>query len=470
MPQTTRSHSIRNRLIVLFTLQVLLIVLVGGIYLDWQVGQTLEDELGRKLERLASTAALQVDGELLQTMAPGDETTRTFRNLKLQLEALRKASDARRIYVFDSARRSLLDTDSSMTLGMTYAFLPVTQIEISGLATGASLSSPLFQGSDGRLYKTGFAPVSSNGRVIASLGLEASAQTLDAIQVVRRDMLFLGIVVLAGSIVLAIFFSSRLTTPLSTLKRAAEKIAAGDYDHPIRSASKDEIGFLGHTMEDMRRAIVQRDTRQKTMLAGVAHEIRNPLGGIELFAGLLASEVTDAQARQEAQKIQKEVQTLKKIVTDFLDYARPRTPRRESCSISGVLDEVKMLLAPELEKIEFILENEEQFPNVLIDPMHLKQVMLNLVKNSADAMAAEGTIRVSATSQGNTTEILFSDDGPGIAAELRPRIFEPFFTGRQQGTGLGLAIAKTLIEENGGTVRLRDGEPATFEICLPREN
>ena len=85
------------------------------------------------------------------------------------------------------------------------------------------------------------------------------------------------------------------------------KITKGHFETEIQPVTGDELGFLAHTMEDMRKAIVQRDIRQKAMLAGVAHEIRNPLGGIELFAGLLASDLADKEAQLQAKKIQQEV-------------------------------------------------------------------------------------------------------------------------------------------------------------------
>ncbi len=463
------TFSIRSRLIFLFILQIVIIFLAGGIYLDWQLRQTLEKELAEKLERLAKVVTLQIDGELLQNLLPGDEDTRTYKNLKSQLQSVKSATDVRRIYLFTKDLRSLVDTKPETPIGSEYVFLQFSQKELTNLFAGSTTNSPLFEGSDGRLYKTGFSPVVLNGEVIAGLGLEGSAQTLEAIQTVRRDLLILGAAVLIGSVILGFFFSERMTTPINRLKVAAQKIARGDYETAVQIKGKDEIGFLGQTMEEMRRAIVQRDIRQKAMLAGVAHEIRNPLGGIELFAGLLVSELKDEKEKKSAETILKEVRNLNKIVQDFLDYARPNIPEKEKCCVKEIFSEAQMLMAHELNGYKIEFEEENKNLEAMVDPQHLKQIFLNLIKNSVEAMSGIGKIKLTVTSNSNAVNLIFEDIGPGIPREIQKQIFEPFFTNRKDGTGLGLAIVKSLVEENGGEIRVVEGDGAVFEIVLAAE-
>ncbi|MCG8603457.1 HAMP domain-containing histidine kinase [bacterium] len=462
-----RSLSIRSRLIFLFIVQIVIIFIAGGFYLDWRLRETLEKELGRKLEILAQTIALQIDGELLQSIGAGDEETRTYRSLKSQIDSIQSKTSLRRIYAFDADRASILDTKPDTPIGTPYAFLQFNQRETARLFEGQSASSPLFTGSDGRLYKTGFAPIKAKEGVVAGLGLEGSAETLEAIVDVRGDLLILGIAVLIGSIVMGFLFSKRITSPINQLENAAKKIAAGNYESPIKVARTDEIGFLGQTMEEMRRAIIQRDMRQKAMLAGVAHEIRNPLGGIELFAGLLADEIDDENQKNEARKILKEVRNLNQIVQDFLNYARPVEPKKELCRIKEVFAEARMLVSAQLNGYE--VEYEEAYENeqVYADAQHLKQIFLNLLKNSGDAMASSGTIQLQVRRKHDLIELRFTDSGPGVPPEIREQIFEPFFTRKKNGTGLGLAIVKSLVEENGGEIKMMEGEGAVFYITLP---
>jgi len=460
--------SIRTRLVGLFILQMVIVVLAGGIYLDWQLRLTLEQELSDKLQRLAATAAQQIDSDLVANVFPGDEQTRTVKNLRAQLKQLKGASGARRIFVFGRNRRHLLSTGSEIPIGATIPFLPVSDAELSSVFAGHTVASTLFTGHDGRLYKTGFAPIVADGQVIAALALEGSANTLDAVRAVRRDLLLLGLASFLLAVFLGVIFAERITTPISRLKAAAQRIARGDYESAVEIDARDEIGFLGATMEEMRRAITQRDTRQKTMLAGVAHEIRNPLGGIELFAGLLASELSDHDARQQAQKIQREVQNLKRIVSDFLDYARPNKPRKAACVVKDIVSEVQGLLPDLPPAVEIRFSESRPGQTLICDQQHLKQILLNLIKNAVEAMGGNGSIAIQVPGD---NRIIISDSGPGIAQKIRPLIFEPFFTTRNEGTGLGLAIVKSLVEENGGEIRVVSSKNggAAFEIRFEQD-
>lgn len=463
-----RTFSIRSRLIFIFTLQILIIIFAGGFYLDWRLRQTLESELDDKLESLAAAMALQIDGDLLRNIFPGDEETRTYRNLLRQLQSFKLRTNVRRVYIFSNNKKSFVDTNPTSLIGGDLVFLPITKEEREALFSGTTVNSTLFEGSDDRLYKTGFAPVLSDDQVVAALAVEASAQTLDAIQTVRRDLLLLGMAVLVGSVFLAFLFSKRITTPINRLKLAAQKIARGDYESEITMNSSDEIGFLGQTMEEMRRAIIQRDTRQKVMLAGVAHEIRNPLGGIELFAGLLSNELKDEKAKSEAEKIKEEVLNLKKVVNDFMEYARPNKAKKENCTVKEIFDETKVLMAHRLNGLDFEFHGESEDQKVYFDPHHLKQIFLNLMRNSVEAMSGSGKIRLKIKTQNSSVKLIFSDTGPGISRKIQKQVFDPFFTNRKNGTGLGLAIVKSLVEENGGQIRLTQNTKvgAEFEISL----
>ncbi len=461
--------SIRTRLILLFTLQAVLILGIGGFYLDWRLRQALEEELSHKLQNLAGAAALQVDGELLANLATGDEQSRTYRNLRTQLLAFQQSTHVRRVYIFSPEKKSYIDTRENMRIGVGYVFLAITDAELRNVLSGATVASPLFEGEDGSLYKTGFAPVRANAETVAAVAVEGSATTLEAVQTVRGYIVLLGLFVLLGSIALGAFFAERITTPINRLKSAAGKIAEGDYETGLDLSAGDEIGFLAQTMEEMRHAIVNRDLRQKAMVAGVAHEIRNPLGGIELFAGLLADEVSDPDTKKQAEKIKQEVRNLNRIVTDFLDYARPQKSQKRPTPILPVFEEVTQLMAQELEKHEISTQETHAETTALVDPDHLKQILLNLVRNSVQAMPTSGGLTLTVESYEKSARVTLADSGTGIPAEIRERIFDPFCTARQTGTGLGLAIVKSLVEENGGQVSLLEsGDKGThFELIFP---
>jgi signal transduction histidine kinase len=256
-----------------------------------------------------------------------------------------------------------------------------------------------------------------------------------------------------------------LTKPLLTLRKAAARLGQGHMEERIPVHGKDEIAFLGSTMEEMRQAILQRDEQQKAMLAGVAHELRNPLGGIELFAGLLADDAADDTARQRAQRILNETRNLKTLVQDFLEYARPISPKPQWCAISACWNESIELVKSQSKSIEFSLTGDAQ---VWMDPQHLKQILLNLALNAVHAVADAGRVTCTVHAQEGRCFVDVADTGKGIPESIRNKIFEPFFSSKEKGLGLGLAMVRLLTEANKGSVQLlrSDGTGTCFRLEL----
>ncbi|MCI0513718.1 HAMP domain-containing histidine kinase [candidate division KSB1 bacterium] len=466
---TALTSSIRIRLILLFILTLVIIFTSAGYYLQWQIRAKLDAALGKNLEALASVLASQIDPEFLTRLQPGDETTRLFQIQQHQLTQLREITGVNRVYIFGKDLASIVDSDSQIHIGQPYIRLKFSQQEVQQVFQGKSVSSILFEGADGRLYKTGFAPIQMGPRIIGGLAVEGNAAMLEAVPTIQKNLLGLGVAILIGGIFIGSFFANRITNPLKKLTRAAAAISYGQLNQPIPDCGRDEVGFLGRTLEEMRKNILQRGKQQQLMLAGVAHEIRNPLGGIELLAGLLANEIPDSELKQYAQKISKEVQHLKKIIQNFLDYARPAPAQKISCELKTIWNDALSLLGAELKSISVQLEIAVNAQTVLVDPQHLKQIFLNLLRNSIQAMPDGGTIFVKAIQVNHEVQITFSDSGPGITPELLTKIFEPFYTTHPQGSGLGLAVVKSLLAENGGNIRgLPDTSPgAHFLIALP---
>ena len=459
---------IKKRLVLVFVLQIVLVLVVAGSYLQWHLRLILERELGAKLEAIAGSVASQLDASLAMSLLPGDEQTRTYANLCNRLASIKEATGVSRIVVFSLEQGCLVDTDSSAKIGRPYARQQFDREELSKVANAQQVSSVLFEGIDGRLYKTGYAPIFLGQQVEAVVAVEGSAATLKAVREVQGRLFQVGVVAIIFSIVTGLFFASQITLPLRKLQRAAERFGKGDLEQAVEIDGNNEIAFLGKTMDEMRRSILQRNERQKAMLAGVAHEIRNPLGGIELFASMLADELPEGEAKQQTHKILKETRNLKGIVQDFLDYAKPIVPKRCACSVVECLAEAQMLLREELEGNEVHVECVSP-AHVFVDPQHLKQVFLNLTQNAIHAMQDGGKIRVDIEDKSNIAVIRFSDNGAGVPDKSVDKVFDPFFTTKEKGLGLGLSLVKNLIEENGGNIELKSTGPTgtTFEIKLP---
>lgn len=206
--------------------------------------------------------------------------------------------------------------------------------------------------------------------------------------------------------------------------------------------------------------------------AGLAHEIRNPLASVAGAAGILQRNSDLGRKDAECLEIiSKECQRLNRLVGNFLDFARPRTPHYQQIDIVPVLDSVLELAshAPGKQRIEFRKEVFPHLPAVECDPELLKQVLLNLIMNAIQAMPEDGEVVVSAMPRHERMLIQVKDGGTGIKPEDRDRIFDPFFTTKDNGSGLGLSVAHQIVEQHGGmlTAEANPGKGMTFSVSLP---
>lgn len=217
-----------------------------------------------------------------------------------------------------------------------------------------------------------------------------------------------------------------------------------------------------------------------TLAAGVAHEIRNPLTAINVRLHSLKKQlVANSSEQEDALVIDHEIQRLERIVQEFLQFARPADPKFVIVSADSLFAKVVSLFASQLEKSAIELK-VESLPDiwVRVDPAQIEQVLINLVKNSAESVEHDGTItlRVRTTAarlSGRNQPVVIlevSDTGKGISDEVQKHIFDPFFTTKEQGTGLGLVIAARIVEKHNGALQCRSvlNRGTTFAILLPQ--
>ncbi len=218
------------------------------------------------------------------------------------------------------------------------------------------------------------------------------------------------------------------------------------------------------------------------MAAGLAHEIRNPLGAIKGAAQYLDPESVGPDAAEFLNIIVEEVDRLNSVVDQFLNYARPYQTQHSCIDVNQIIKQTTKLVAPTLMEnhIDLKLELAEEIPKIESNERQLRQVLLNLINNAKEAMELGGTLTIKTEVRKptlglwpkgkifTTVNISISDTGKGIPLEKQENIFLPFFTTKQQGTGLGLAISQRIIKQHGGEIRVvsTPDEGTTFIIMF----
>jgi two-component system NtrC family sensor kinase len=319
----------------------------------------------------------------------------------------------------------------------------------------------------------------------------------------RRDLLFLSLAAIGCGTALAIFLAMRISRPIGQLVVGVHHVAEGAYNHPIEVNASDEIGYLAQAFEQMRRSIQQhlanlveekqrleesnhrlQETQQQLLqserlaavgklAARVAHEVNNPLAIIKTTIRILrnqGSEETSGHKRLEM--IEEEINRIARILRDLLDFSRP-CPPEQAVEVNAVIQSLERLLTPALHEKQIALSVllEPQLPQVRISGDHLKQVLLNLVRNAEDAMPEGGQLVIQTALANTEIEVRLTDTGCGIPPEHLPYLFDPFFTTKAQqgGMGLGLSVLYGTIKKAQGHVEVESeaGKGSTFRVFLP---
>jgi signal transduction histidine kinase len=471
--------TLRSRLLLAFLATTLVVLAAGGFLLFRASRNVLEQQLGESLADVAASVASQLSPERVLSLTADDakdEGSRTWRSLKKSLEGVQQAAGLRRVLVFDADRRARLDVGGGLPPGAEVPDLLRDAAEVATVFQGTRTASQvLFKGSDGNFYKTGYAPVLQDGKVVAVVAVEGSAAFFGPLAALRNAFIALLVLTLALLAGAAIWSSQAVSRPLEALVRAAQQIGKGDLTTPVTgAASTIEVQALARELETMRAGLESRDRQLKMMLGGVAHEVKNPLGGIELFSGLLDEELRApspdlAESRSHLARIRRELDYLGRIVDDFLAFAREQKVAKAAFDVKRFVSASVGHLQGEAEARGVTLTMDVPEVQGDADESLLTSALVNLVKNAVQASAKGQTVTVAARLEDAAVVLEVRDEGPGIPAEVQARIFEPFFTTREKGTGLGLPLARKLVEANGGMLTLasRPGQ-TVFSLTLPR--
>jgi len=296
-----------------------------------------------------------------------------------------------------------------------------------------------------------------------------------------------GLLVMALAI--AVMIGWRFTQPIQEMARAARRVAAGNLDFRVDVDRRDEVGQLATTFNEMidglrsKRELEEKLNQAERSAAigrltqSVAHEIRNPLNVINLSIDHVGSkyapddEPRRTQLNRILSTIKDEVERLKRLVNDLLNYGRPPRLAVENVDINKLFEETMALIRPQAEeqRVQVTVEEDGLAVEVRGDRERLKSCLSNIAINALQAMPNGGKLSARITKSNGLVEVSISDTGVGITEEALSKIFEPYFSTKQTGFGLGLAVTKAIIEEHQGSIAVAStpGAGTTFTVKLP---
>lgn len=239
-------------------------------------------------------------------------------------------------------------------------------------------------------------------------------------------------------------------------------------------ATSDQLARVNRELQDSFEQIRRADRLSAIgqLSASLAHEIRNPLASIDGAANLIESPQTSEEMRKGSLAIiHKEIQRLNRLLTNLLDFARPRKPEFQAVDPVRLIDAIIGLAGHSAQQKGIALRKEvpPSVPAFECDSEQIKQVILNLAINAVQAMTGPGDVVLSARQQNSSVVISVRDQGPGVADEDMDKIFNPFFTTKDTGTGLGLSVVYQIITQHGGVVRTERNAAGgmTFSVVIP---
>ena len=430
--------------------------------------------------------------EIIGTLAFGEEVGRTV------AQDLGNSAGGHNYTALLAGDRVIASTLPGMNMPDTQLVERFHQSATRAATTNAALDRVVLNGSH-YFCSSGNFPSLKGDRSLGYLLFSSYEDQLMALEETRGLLLFVSLAAILISSLVVWFFVRRATAPLLELRDNAEAVGRGDFSRRAAVRSGDECGELAtafnrmtenvqSTQGELQRTVTTLKTTQAQLVqseklsavgefvAGVAHELNNPLAAVMGFSELLKGADVNEKQRRHLDLIFKSSQRCQKIVQSLLSFARRHQPERKPVAMNKLIEDVLEIVAYQLRtsNVEVATRFAADLPLVLADGHQLQQVMLNLINNARQAIVAHqagGCITLVTERGASSIRISVHDNGPGISPENIKRIFDPFFTTKEvgKGTGLGLSLCYGLIKEHGGdiTVVSQSGRGATFTIELP---
>jgi signal transduction histidine kinase len=320
------------------------------------------------------------------------------------------------------------------------------------------------------------------GHTIGELWIFRSFENArQALMVLRRNIILLGLLAVLAGLGLTYLLARNIMRPVEKLDRAAAEVARQNYDYRVPVDSRDELGRLAETFNNMcasiqsaRRELIrhERISTIGRLSSSIVHDLRNPLAAIYGGAEIMVdSEIAPPQLKRLAGNIYRASRRIQELLQDLVNVGRGKTEGAEVCRLYEVAAAACDSLAPaaEAQGVTVRIEVPESI-ELPIERARVERVFINLVDNALEAMPAGGAIHIGATVDSDAATIHVTDTGPGISPDIREHLFQPFVSsGKKNGLGLGLALSRQTILDHGGDmwVESEPGRGARFFIRLP---
>jgi Amt family ammonium transporter len=241
------------------------------------------------------------------------------------------------------------------------------------------------------------------------------------------------------------------------------------FSHQLEERVKIATGDLKRTQDKLIQS--EKLAALGKLSAGIAHEIRNPLTSIKVLIHSLAEKIKDTETKEKDIKVlEDEIERVNQIIKRFLDFVRPKEPEFSLVDINQILEGTINLVSGKVKEQNAVLNKElSSLPHIQADQEQMRQVFLNLFLNAVQAMPEGGKLRIKTRLRGQCIQIEIQDEGTGIPDQIKDKLFEPFFTMKEEGIGLGLSIVKRIIDDHKGSIEVRNNYPkgTVFTINLP---
>ncbi|MCL4490326.1 MAG: ATP-binding protein [Nitrospirae bacterium] len=467
------NFSLNKKLI--FMMMFLSFILISILMFFYsQAEQSLSREIERQTKEL--TKAIQIGVEEVTGSGTTDEA-----RLSKYLKEL-NAKGVKEISIISNADEIVASTNPSK-IGQ-----PLTHKK-KELIIKAELGEPVSE--EGRTYNI-IIPVVAGETQYGYVHLKINKDDFsDLLRVNAAKRILATVFVFGLGTIMTIILSRQYTRPIQRIVDASMRVAAGDLNQNLPVKGKDEIGQLSETFNFMvmklkENRILEERLREAEHLSGLgqlsrsmAHEIRNPLNFINLSIDHIGEKYRpEDPGRQEKftnliSGIKQEIQRLNSLVNDFLDYSRPLKLNRQRVRIGLLLEDVLALVWAKAEADGInITRQRTSDVELTVDPVLFKSCILNVITNAFHAIGSSqgiGTLKIDEEVSGNEFCLSIADNGEGVSPENIEKIFEPFFSTKQDGLGLGLPMTRRVMEEHGGRVEFNSsaGEGSEVKLILP---